>query len=265
VLRWPKSKIVKKWRLQPGKMFLIDMEAGRIIDDKETQGRTGQRPSLPEWISRIQVKLDEVDGPSPRKASARRCWIVSRPFGYNPGGSQVPDGAYGHQWRRSHRFDGQRFAARGMSNKQQALYNYFKTVVCAGDESTDRPIREAFGMSTVSFIGRKPNLLDLNNINPADAPRSVPARAGLQGHGEACATLAPTPTTSQILRAGHSAPGRLGQGRHRGAPPPPLCGRPKMPWRSSYNILIVSDPQRSMRRRGHPRPGLLPLPFTTIW
>ena len=49
VLPIPSSKIVKKWRLQPGKMFLIDMEQGRIIDDAElkdglSNGQVGQRP-----------------------------------------------------------------------------------------------------------------------------------------------------------------------------------------------------------------------------
>ncbi len=46
VLPIPEKKIVKKWRLQPGKMFLIDMEQGRIIDDKETQGFPGQRQAV---------------------------------------------------------------------------------------------------------------------------------------------------------------------------------------------------------------------------
>jgi glutamate synthase domain-containing protein 1 len=57
----PEEKVVKKWRLQPGKMFLVDLEKGRIIDDKELKDSlAGARPYA-EWIDRIRVKLDEVE------------------------------------------------------------------------------------------------------------------------------------------------------------------------------------------------------------
>jgi glutamate synthase (NADPH/NADH) large chain len=46
VLPIPEERIVKKWRLQPGKMFLIDLDQGRIIDDAGTQGYAGAGPSL---------------------------------------------------------------------------------------------------------------------------------------------------------------------------------------------------------------------------
>ena len=45
VLPIPEDKIVKKWRLQPGKMFLIDLEEGRIVDDEEIKRQAGQRQS----------------------------------------------------------------------------------------------------------------------------------------------------------------------------------------------------------------------------
>ena len=40
---FPENRIVRKWRLQPGKMFLIDLEQGRMIDDEELQGWSGQQ------------------------------------------------------------------------------------------------------------------------------------------------------------------------------------------------------------------------------
>ncbi|MFN6323555.1 MAG: glutamate synthase subunit alpha, partial [Burkholderiales bacterium] len=60
VLPIPDHKIIKKWRLQPGKMFLIDMEAGRIIDDKELKDALANAKPYKEWIKRIAVKLDDV-------------------------------------------------------------------------------------------------------------------------------------------------------------------------------------------------------------
>jgi hypothetical protein len=56
----PEEKVIKKWRLQPGKMFLVDLEKGRIIDDKELK-ESSPAPSPAEWIERIRVKLDEVE------------------------------------------------------------------------------------------------------------------------------------------------------------------------------------------------------------
>src|SRR6188768_1595681 len=57
----PEEKIVKKWRLQPGKMFLVDLEKGRIIDDKELKDTLANAKPYAEWIERIRVRLDEVD------------------------------------------------------------------------------------------------------------------------------------------------------------------------------------------------------------
>jgi glutamate synthase (NADPH/NADH) large chain len=81
VLPFPDEKIVKKWRLQPGKMFLIDMEQGRIIDDKEIKDSLAAAKPYQEWISRINIRLDTCAEPESVAAPecARRCWIVSRP------------------------------------------------------------------------------------------------------------------------------------------------------------------------------------------
>jgi glutamate synthase (NADPH/NADH) large chain len=57
----PEEKIVKKWRLQPGKMFLVDLEKGRIIDDTELKETLSEARPYAEWIERIRVKLDEVE------------------------------------------------------------------------------------------------------------------------------------------------------------------------------------------------------------
>ena len=57
----PEERIVKKWRLQPGKMFLVDLERGRIVDDKELKDSLAAARPYAEWIERIRVKLDEVE------------------------------------------------------------------------------------------------------------------------------------------------------------------------------------------------------------
>ena len=82
VLPMPENKIVKKWRLQPGKMFLIDLEQGRIIDDEELKDHARQRQAVqavdrePAHQARRPVRDRR---PSAAAAAKSRCSIASRP------------------------------------------------------------------------------------------------------------------------------------------------------------------------------------------
>ena len=60
VLDIPEEKIVKKWRLQPGKMFLIDLEQGRIIDDEELKEQLAGAKPYQQWLDQTQIKLEDV-------------------------------------------------------------------------------------------------------------------------------------------------------------------------------------------------------------
>jgi len=68
VLPIPEERIVKKWRLQPGKMFLVDLEAGRIIDDAELKDALARSKPYREWIERIRIKLDDLPEPKERRS-----------------------------------------------------------------------------------------------------------------------------------------------------------------------------------------------------
>ena len=58
VLPIPEDKIIKKWRLQPGKMFLIDMEQGRIIDDENSRPTLAKAKPYQEWLNKTQIDLE---------------------------------------------------------------------------------------------------------------------------------------------------------------------------------------------------------------
>ncbi len=166
VLPVPASKIVKKWRLQPGKMFLIDMEAGRIIDDKELKDALANAKPYREWISRIQVKLDEIEGPAPEVASRAALLDLQQAFGYTQEDTKFLMAPMATSGEEAIGSMGNDSPPAVMSNKNKSLYNYFKQLFAQVTNPPIDPIREAMVMSTVSFIGPKPNLLDLNNINP---------------------------------------------------------------------------------------------------
>ena len=78
----PENRIVKKWRLQPGKMFLIDLEQGRIIDDAEIKLQLANSRPYRQWIERLQIKLESLPARArpmwPRNRPSR-CWTASRP------------------------------------------------------------------------------------------------------------------------------------------------------------------------------------------
>ena len=62
VLPIPETKIVRKWRLEPGKMFLIDMEAGRIIDDREIKDIYANARPYRAWTNSVCIKLCDLKG-----------------------------------------------------------------------------------------------------------------------------------------------------------------------------------------------------------
>ncbi len=66
VLPIPEEKIVRKWRLQPGKMLLVDLEEGRIISDDEIKQTLSGLHPYGEWVERTQIVLEEMTDVSPR-------------------------------------------------------------------------------------------------------------------------------------------------------------------------------------------------------
>jgi glutamate synthase (NADPH/NADH) large chain len=83
VLDIPENKIVKKWRLQPGKMFLIDMEQGRIIDDVELKEDLASSQPFQQWLDETQIHLDQVPGQvAPMSPDAETLLKTQQAFGY---------------------------------------------------------------------------------------------------------------------------------------------------------------------------------------
>ena len=176
VLPIPESRIVKKWRLQPGKMFLIDTEAGRIIDDDELKNALANAKPYKEWISRIRIKLDELQE-SVHKPTATATAAVEnatgatlldrqQAFGYTQEDLRMlmaPMASNGEEATGSMGNDSPLAVT---SDKDKPLFNYFRQLFAQVTNPPIDPIREQLVMSLVSFVGPKPNLLDVNNINP---------------------------------------------------------------------------------------------------
>ena len=166
VLPIPESKIIQKWRLQPGKMFLIDLDAGRIIDDKELKDTYANAKPYKQWIASVRVRLDALKAEPSETASVLPLLDRQQVFGYTQEDIKFLMSPMAATAEEAIGSMGNDSPLAVMSNKDKPLYSYFKQLFAQVTNPPIDPIREAMVMSLVSFIGPKPNLLDTNNINP---------------------------------------------------------------------------------------------------
>ena len=167
VLQIPESKIVKKWRLQPGKMFLIDTVAGRIIDDKELKDSLANSKPYSEWIDRIRIRIDDVASAiEPTEVSAESILDRQQAFGYTQEDIKFLMTPMARDGEEAMGSMGNDSPLAVTSGKLKPLYNYFKQLFAQVTNPPIDPIREQIVMSLVSFIGPRPNLLDVANTNP---------------------------------------------------------------------------------------------------
>ncbi|WVN41684.1 glutamate synthase-related protein [beta proteobacterium MWH-UniP1] len=170
VLPIPESKIVRKWRLQPGKMFLIDLEQGRMIDDEELKTSLTKAKPYKQWIENLRIRLESLGANSPpaNVPPVSRVELLDRQqaFGFTQEDIKflmAPMAANGEEAIGSMGNDSPLAV---LSDRSKPLYNYFKQLFAQVTNPPIDPIREAIVMSLVSFIGPRPNLLDINQVNP---------------------------------------------------------------------------------------------------
>ncbi|WP_395703809.1 glutamate synthase-related protein, partial [Aquabacterium sp.] len=166
VLPIPENKIVKKWRLQPGKMFLIDLEQGRIVDDEELKNQFAFAKPYRQWIENVRIRLDTVEVSGGAGEFAESLLDRQQAFGYTQEDIKfllAPMATAGEEGIGSMGNDSPLAV---LSDKNKPLFNYFKQLFAQVTNPPIDPIREAIVMSLNSFIGPKPNLLDINAVNP---------------------------------------------------------------------------------------------------
>ncbi|MFZ5781411.1 MAG: glutamate synthase large subunit [Pseudomonadota bacterium] len=164
VLPIPDEKIVRKWRLQPGKMLLIDLDQGRIVEDEELKRTLAEAEPYDEWLKETQHKLEELsdlpETPVPAPANDPATLLDrQQAFGYTQEDiqfflepmSREPDDPVGSM--------GTDTPIAVLSKKPKLLYNYFKQNFAQVTNPPIDPIREELVMSLVSMIGPRPNLL----------------------------------------------------------------------------------------------------------
>ncbi|EXX96063.1 glutamate synthase-related protein [Bordetella holmesii] len=239
----PENRIVKKWRLQPGKMFLIDLEQGRIIDDSEIKSQLANSRPYRQWIERLQIKLESL--PAPRSNSPATQTPVSlldrqQAFGWTQEDYKFilePMANTGEEVIGSMGNDAPLAV---LSNRAKPFFNYFRQLFAQVTNPPIDPIREQMVMSLVSFIGPKPNLLDINNVNP---PLRLEVSQPVLDFAAMAQIRDIDQVTGQKFRSYElditypAAWGSEGIEARVAA----LCARAVDAVQSGYNILIVSD------------------------
>ncbi|MBM3351234.1 MAG: glutamate synthase subunit alpha [Betaproteobacteria bacterium] len=166
VLTFPQEKIVKKWRLQPGKMLLIDMEQGRIIDDAEVKNALATAKPYKQWIEKSRYFLSDMPKVDGQLEMAADLLDLQQAFGYTQEDIKFVLQPMVQNGEEGSGSMGNDAALPVLSAKPKVLYNYFKQLFAQVTNPPIDPIREELVMSLVTFIGPKPNLLGLDESTP---------------------------------------------------------------------------------------------------
>ena len=166
VLPIPEKDIVTKWRLQPGKMLLVDLAQGRLIPDEELKSTLAKSHPYKQWLERTQIVLEDLAG-AQAEAPISNLPLLDRQqaFGYTQEDLKLlmsPMAAMGEEAIGSMGTD---TPISALSDKPKLLFTYFKQNFAQVTNPPIDPIREEIVMSLVSIIGPRPNLLDLEGMS----------------------------------------------------------------------------------------------------
>ncbi|AKH43140.1 glutamate synthase (NADPH/NADH) large chain [Altererythrobacter atlanticus] len=163
VLPFKEQEITRKWRLQPGRMLLIDLEEGRIVEDEELKAELANAEPYSEWLEKAQYKLKDLEAIETDREAVRETEssLLQRQqaFGYTQEDvskflepmavkGDDPIGSMGTDT-----------PIAVLSARSRLLYDYFKQNFAQVTNPPIDPIREELVMSLLSMIGPRPNLL----------------------------------------------------------------------------------------------------------
>jgi glutamate synthase (NADPH/NADH) large chain len=166
VLPIPEEDIVTKWRLQPGKMLLVDLEQQRLIPDEELKATLAKSHPYREWLDRTQIVLEDLPAAA-EAAPISNLALLDRQqaFGYTQEDLKIlmtPMASTGEEAIGSM---GNDTPISALSERPKLLFTYFKQNFAQVTNPPIDPIREELVMSLVSIIGPRPNLFDLEGMS----------------------------------------------------------------------------------------------------
>jgi glutamate synthase (NADPH/NADH) large chain len=258
VLDIPERKVIRKWRLQPGKMLLVDTEQGRIIDDDELKRTLATAKPYRAWLDRSRVALHALPEPAPPQPSTVPLLDRQQAFGYSQEDLKIILAPMAQNGEEAVGSMGNDAALPVLSNRPNVLYNYFKQLFAQVTNPPIDPIREELVMSLVTFIGPRPNLLAVDTgADGSDPPMRLEAEKPIltAGEMEKIRHIALfTDGAFRSLELDICYPASWGAAGMEAALAS-LCAHAEDATRLGYNILIVSD--RRVSAELMPIPALL--------
>src|SRR6202166_391672 len=241
VLKIPEEHIVTKWRLQPGKMLLVDLEQGRLIPDDEIKASLAKSHPYGEWLDGTQIVLEELPD-APIKGMRSNLPLLDRQqaFGYTQEDITIlmtPMASTGEEANGSM---GNDTPISALSDRPKPLFTYFKQNFAPVTNPPVDSIREELVMSLVSIIGPRPNLFDLQGVagtKRLEVRQPILTDADLEKI-RSISDIADTHFKSRTLDTTfHAGLGAAGLEQVLDE----LCARAEAAVREGVNIIILSD------------------------
>ncbi len=160
VLDIPADEVLYKGRLQPGKLFLVDTEQGRIVDDSELKTSISRQKPYREWVEANKIDFASLPEPKSVPQSSRHALLQRQQlFGYTVEDLRILMAPMAKDGEEAIGSMGTDTPLAVLSNQSQLLYNYFKQLFAQVTNPPIDSIREEMVMSVESYIGSESNLL----------------------------------------------------------------------------------------------------------
>ena len=254
VIEFPAEQIVERGRLQPGRIFLVDTQQGRIVPDAEVKQRVCTQSPYGAWLEKNRIDLSDLpkSGASPYEFDRETLLARQRAFGYTAEDVRIliePMAKGGEEALGSMGTD---TPLAVLSHRPQPLYNYFKQLFAQVTNPPIDPIRESLVMSLSGYIGRNGSLLDESE----DAARQIKLGGPILTNAE-LRTLRDLEgnwfdyrtTTLPMVFAANKPHGSLERAVDR------LCRKASEAIEYGVSVIILSD--RNVSRDYAPIPSLL--------
>jgi glutamate synthase (NADPH/NADH) large chain len=153
--------IREKGRLQPGKMFVVDLEQGRIISDEEIKQDICGRKPYAEWLNKYKIRLNELPEPRVMFTHLEHDQVIKyqKAFGYSREDLEQIITPMAIEGKEPVGSMGTDIPLAVLSDQPQHLSSYFKQLFAQVTNPPIDPIRERLVMSLATFVGNNGNML----------------------------------------------------------------------------------------------------------
>ena len=246
------ANVKEKGRLQPGKMFVVDMNEGRIISDEELKQKICSQKPYAEWLNKYKIRLEEL--PEPRVMFTHlehdQVFKYQKAFGYTTEDLDTIIAPMAIDGKEPIGSMGNDAPLAVLSNKPQHLSSYFKQLFAQVTNPPIDPIREKMVMSLATFAGSNGNLL----VEEATACHSVALQHPILNNHElekirSIDTGVFQAKTLQLYFRADGKPGSLKAGIDR------LCRYAVDAVQDGFEVIILTD--RAIDSEHAPIPSLL--------